>query len=770
MRGPRTRYFGGCLAVAALPACSLPGAAFAQDAEQLILVTAPGAGVDSDDALALSRQDLARGGRPDLIGALTRQLPGVTLQDAQGNPWQPVLVYRGQTASGAQGQAQGLAAYLDGARFNLPFGDTVSLDLLPDAALRTVELVDSSPVYGLNALGGALLLETATGRSEPGVTGSASLGAYGAHDVSLAAGGAAGRWSLFAAVQSRGETGWRDFSSSRLASGYADLGYDGMTAGLHGKLILASTGLSGNGAAPEDLLAVRRAAVFTHPDRTENRFARVSLHPWADLAPTTRLQAALYAQWQTSRARNGDAADIAPCEDAPGSLCLEAGSKVEALTDRLGRPIPALAGDPVYAVLNRGELQSRAYGLLAQITDRRPLLGGSNVLTIGTSLDYGRSAFAATTALGMLDDTRGVQPAGPEIAQADNAIAPVSVVARNFYAGFFAAETLPLGPRLRLEAGLRYNYAAIRLDDRIGAALNGRHSFTRLNPGLELDWDATPGLSLRAGYAETNRAPTPAELSCADPGAPCSLANFFVADPPLRQVVARTWELGASGKAAAGGWRMTWLASIYRADSRDEIRRVASGVRGRAYFQNLGNARRQGIELSLHAERGSLTVGVTYTFSDATNRSLVHIASPGNPAADQDGAITVRPGDRLPGVPRHSANLNLDYAGKAGSWRRFSLGGTLSARSGQVLLGDESNRALLVPGYMLVDVRAGIELVREFVLFGEVRNLFDRAHATFGTFGQIGSVPVAEAPGASSPRFLGPGAPRRWTIGIRRGF
>ncbi len=753
---------------------SAPAYAHAQDAEQPILVTAPGAGVDSDDALGLSRGDLARSGRPDLIGALTRQLPGVTLQDAVGNPWQPALVYRGQTASGAQGQAQGLAAYLDGARFNLPFGDTVALDLVPDAALRSVELVDSSPVYGLNALGGALVLETATGRSDPGLTGSVSLGAYGAHDASVAAGGAVGRWSAFAAVQFRGESGWRDYSSSRLASGYADLGYDGAAAGLHAKLILASTGLSGNGAAPEELLAVRRAAVFTHPDRTENRFARLSLHPWADLSPTTRLQAAFYAQWQKSRMLNGDAADIEPCEAEPGLLCLETEQEgeeqAEVLTDRLGRPITALAGEPTYAVMNRGELSSRAYGLLAQITDRRPLLGGVNILTLGTSLDYGRSAFAAETALGTLDGTRGVQEAGPVIVQANGAITPASVVTRNFYAGFFAAETLPLGPRLRLEAGLRYNYAAIQLDDKIGTALNGRHHFSRLNPGLELDWDAASGLSLRAGYAETNRAPTPAELSCADPEAPCSLANFFVADPPLRQVVARTWELGAAGKGNAGGWRLEWLASFYRADSRDEIRRVASGVRGRAYFQNLGDARRQGIELSLTATRGGLRVGATYAFTDATNRSLVRIASPGNPAAEEDGAITVHPGDRLAGVPRHSANLNLDYAGKVGTSRRFTVGGTVAARSGQVLLGDESNRAPLVPGYVLIDLRAGVELVREVMLFCEVRNLLDRRHATFGTFGEIGSVPLTEAPGASSPRFLGPGAPRRWTIGIRRGF
>lgn len=767
------RLAGYWLAAAGLVS-GLPGLSSAQEVEQPILVTAPGAGVDSDDALGLAWEDLSRSGRPDLIGALNRQLPGVTLQDAQGNPWQPALVYRGQTASGVQGQAQGLAAYLDGARFNLPFGDTVALDLLPDAAMRTVELVDSSPVYGLNALGGALVLETATGRSDPGVIGTAMLGAYGARDVSLAAGGNKGRWSGFAAVQLRGEDGWRDFSSSRLASGYADLGYDGMAAGVHAKLILASTGLSGNGAAPEDLLAVRRASVFTHPDRTENRFARFSLHPWADLAPTTRLQAALYMQWQRSRTLNGDAADIEACEAEPGILCLETQTegeeKAEVLTDRQGRPIPTLAGDPTYAVLNRGTLSSRAFGLLAQITDRRPLMGGTNVLTFGTSLDYGRSEFAASTELGTLDAARGVGSAGPVIAQADSAIAPVSVVTRNLYAGFFAAETLPLGPHLRLEAGLRYNYAAIRLDDRLGTALDGQHHFARLNPGLELDWDAAPGLSLRAGYAETNRAPTPAELSCADPEAPCSLANFFVADPPLRQVVARTWELGASGRNAVGGWQIDWLASAYRADSRDELRRVASGVRGRAYFQNLGDARRQGIELSLTAQRGGLRVGATYAFTDATNRSLVRIASPGNPAADGDGAILVRPGDRLPSVPRHSANLNLDYAGKVGPWRQFSLGGTLSARSSQILFGDESNRAAPVPGYVLVDVRTGIELLRGVMLLGEVRNLFDRRFATFGTFGEIGSVSLAEAPGASSPRFLGPGAPRRWTIGIRHGF
>lgn len=744
-------------------------------AHSAIIVTAPGAGADSDDALRLLRADIARTGRPDLIGALARQLPGVTLQDAQGNPWQPVLVYRGQTASGAQGQAQGLAAYLDGARFNLPFGDTISLDLVPDAALRSVQLLDSSPVYGLNALGGALVLETATGRSDPGFSGAASAGAFGAGELSLAGGGAAGRWSTFGALQLRGERGWRDVSPSRLASGYADVGLDGTRAGLHAKLVLASTGLTGNGAAPIELLAVRRSAVFTHPDRTENRFGRVSLHPWADLTPQTRLQASLYGQWQKSRARNGDAADIAPCGDVPGLLCLESATadgeeETATLTDEQGRPIAAQPGDPVYGVLNRGDLHARALGFLAQITDRRPLFGGTHVLTVGTSLDYGRSAFVASTLPGTLDATRGVTDFGPEIVQVDAAIAPVSVATRNVYTGLFVAETLPLGRRLQLEVGLRYNHAFIRLDDRLGDALNGRHTFTRLNPGIELDWQAAPGLSLRAGYAETNRTPTPAELSCADPEAPCSLANFFIADPPLRQVVARTFELGASGRWQASGWAAQWLLSGYRAENRDEIRRVASGVRGRAYFANLGETRRQGIELSVTAQRKGLRVAATYAFSDVTSRSAVTLASPGNPAAAADGTIAVQPGDRLPGVPRHSANLNLDHEARLGPWRRLRLGGGLSAQSSQFLLGDENNQAAPVPGFVVADLRASIEALRQVFVFGEVRNLFDRRFASLGTFGEIGEVPLAEAPDASDPRFYGPGAPRRWTLGVRTSF
>ena len=51
-----------------------------------------------------------------------------------------------------------------------------------------------------------------------------------------------------------------------------------------------------------------------------------------------------------------------------------------------------------------------------------------------------------------------------------------------------------------------------------------------------------------ARISQGTRVPTAVELTCADPAAPCTLPNIFVADPPLKQVVATTYELGVRGR------------------------------------------------------------------------------------------------------------------------------------------------------------------------------------------------------------------------------
>ena len=104
----------------------------------------------------LTGEEVVRTGIPDFLGALSENITGVSLNNAGGNPNQPAVVYHGFSASPLEGASQGLAVYVNGARFNQPFGDTVNWDLIPSIAIDRVNLEGANPVFGLNALGGSI--------------------------------------------------------------------------------------------------------------------------------------------------------------------------------------------------------------------------------------------------------------------------------------------------------------------------------------------------------------------------------------------------------------------------------------------------------------------------------------------------------------------------------------------------------------------------------------------------------------------------------------
>jgi len=104
---------------------------------------------------------------------------------------------------------------------------------------------------------------------------------------------------------------------------------------------------------------------------------------------------------------------------------------------------------------------------------------------------------------------------------------------------------------------------------------------------------ALPSLTLFGSYSEGFRAPTAAELTCADPNAPCNLPNAFIADPPLRPVVARTYEFGARGKLLLGD-ALQWSLAFFRTDVSDDILFTQTQTTGAGFFQNVAKTRRQG--------------------------------------------------------------------------------------------------------------------------------------------------------------------------------
>ena len=108
----------------------------------------------------LTSQTISERQGRSLSELLNHRLASVTVNDATTNAFQQDLRFRGFTASPLLGLPQGVAVYQNGVRINEPFGDTVQFDLIPGFALESVQVVPGpNPVYGLNALGGAIGLQ-----------------------------------------------------------------------------------------------------------------------------------------------------------------------------------------------------------------------------------------------------------------------------------------------------------------------------------------------------------------------------------------------------------------------------------------------------------------------------------------------------------------------------------------------------------------------------------------------------------------------------------
>lgn len=730
--------------------------------EAPIVVTAPGGAIDFDEARSLDARALDASARPDLGRALEREVPGLTLAEANGNPWQAAITWRGFAVSALQGAEQGLAVYLDGVRFNQPFGDVVLLDVVPEAALIGAQINEANPVLGRNALAGSLLLQTGDGVSLTGLRAQADVDSLGSAGGAVSLGLGDVRDNLLLAAEARRDEGWRDASPSRLYRGFAKARHAGAGWGVELSALGADTDLTGNGVSPVELLDADWNAVFTRPDRTRTRFFRVVAAPYLETGETGRVELRSHWQHLSRRSANGDLADFDRCDADPGFLCL--GDDDEGFAEPLLADGAPVAADPEvddYAVFNRGRERTRSLGATLQWLEERETANGTLRLALGASWEHARTRFVASAELGELEEDRSVEGLGLLLASADGGITPVDVVAKMTDLAVFASAEVPVTSRLTIEAGARLARNRVTLDDRLGTELDGSHRFTRLNPTIELDYGLAAAIHASAGFSLTSRNPTPAELSCADPEAPCTLANFFIADPPLKAVTARNWHAGVSGAGAALSWRLNG----WRTDTRNDIRMIASEVRGRAYFANLGDTRRQGVEASLAWRQGGWRLSGSYAFTDARFRDGFEVSSPANPAADEEGLVAVSRGDRLPGVPRHALNL---YAGREG--RGWQLGVAMRARAGQVLLGDEGNDTPRTPAYAVFDLDGRVTLAPGIELAAELRNVFDRRYVTSGTFAEIDDIELSEAPDAENPRAYAPGAPRRLTVSLRARF
>jgi len=730
-----------------------------------------GSGVDRNKVPAethvLTDQDISRNGYPQALRALNEDVPGVTLDAAAGNPFQPNLIYHGFLASPLQGNPQGLAVYLNGVRFNQPFGDTVNWDLIPDLAIDRMDLVGSNPVFGLNALGGALSVRMKNGFTYQGGELDLLGGSFAHYQGNLQYGVQNDNVAAYAAATGLHEGGWRDLQSSNIGNFYGDLGWRGYGGEVHINVTAAQTRLNGPGTSPVELLAVDPRAQFTAPNLITNKYTQVNLTGSYDINDTTSLQGLAYYTYFLQKVYNGNVPVASPCDDPDqaGFLCVA--NDVFA-TGLAGNPIPDFLNGGPYSDLDQQSTNTNGYGVSLQLTNRDELLGHPNQFIAGFSFDGAQTLFGASTQIGGLSLSDRVF-AGPGITidQPGGSIAPVRVGISDAYYGAFFTDTLDFTSQLSGNVSGRYNLALIDLSDQLGSSLTGNHTFSRFNPAGGLTYKVLPGLTAYASYADANRAPTPAELTCASAASPCSLANFFTGDPSLQQVVSHTIEAGLRSQFhPLEGATVSANVAYYRSTLNNDILFVNSPIQGRALFQNVGTTLRQGVDLSAQVKTDRLLAWFAYSYIDATFQTGFTESSENNPGAGANGNIQVQPGNHLSGIPSNLWKLGVDYK-VTDAW---TVGGTGVAASGQFLFGDEANLTSKTPAYFVLNLHTSYQLTPHLQLFGLIENAFNTTYYTFGTFSPTSSVPIVQVPGAANTRSYSPAAPIAGTIGIRVTF
>lgn len=768
----------------------------------------------------------------DISDFMNSTMSSVSINSAQNNPLQPDVQFRGFTASPLLGLAQGLAVYQDGVRLNEPLGDTVNWDLMSESAVYSMDLLSgANPVFGLNALGGALAVTMKNGFNFEDTQFEVYTGSWNRQVANIESGGSlfsnsSGEWGYYLNLSHFEEEGWRVQSESEATNFYGSLSWRNESLSALDLIFQSgSSDLIGNGSLPVGLAAIQRDSVFTAPDITENDMDMFNLKGSHFLGNGVQLSGNVYWRENNTGSFNGDGADFELCEYSGGvqSLFEEADDIEDALETELGIELDIICQGEDSAISNFDELEAfiaqqaalagldaenfeledvvddlSGSGILSdeainnisqrsqvskgfngQLVFMEELFGFANRLIVGVSYFAGESDFNSVLELAELHPvTRSTLGLGTGT-YFDEAETHIST--NNETLSWFFNNTWDVTERLSLIVSGRYNDTDISLRDKSGLRpeLNGDHNFTRFNPAVGFTYDAGEQTNFFGSYSESNRVPTPIELACNE-GVFTLAQQFALAegeDPEEVDFECR-------------------LPNAFLADpplNQVVTRSVELGLRGQ--WQQLN------YQLSLFDAHNTddiifqTTGRSTGLFAnvDETRRTGLEVEVNGvvgnldwqvsythTRAAFEDNFMVLSPNHPKANEDGELAVQSGDrlpglpesifkLGGEYHLNEQFQIGADVIINSDQVLRGDESNDLAKVDGYALVNLRANYQLNENFTFFARVTNLLDDDYENFGLLGED---PTEILPGLADdrPLFLGIGAPRGAWLGLRYRF
>jgi outer membrane receptor protein involved in Fe transport len=762
-----------------------------------------------------------------LADYMNNNMQSVSTTEMGGNPWQPEITFRGFSASPLLGMPQGISTYVDGVRMNEPFGDVTLWDKIPNFAIGGMQLVPgSNPLYGLNTLGGAIAMQTKSGRDARGASAEFEAGSWNRQRYLAQYGGVSkdGSVDYFIGHQTTKEDGWRQFSPSRLNQTFGKVGWQSEKSKLDLSYIGTDNNLVGNGFTPEYLLSGDRDQIHTTPDWTNNYYKHLALNGSHWVNNDVMISGNAYYRKSNRHTRNGDLYEGGPADADRflGTTYLHPANEAT-----LGTAIDDT--ELLGSVMNRTKTKQDNLGFTLQAAFNQDLFGKKNQFIAGVGYDYSKIRFNQSRLVTLWEDSElsggpGYSLGQPEVIDVDG---PTGVHLLGAGAGqgsvntdlfdsnraviaagngvqdlhentslrskqqtysIFATDTLSLNQQWHVNAGMRYNYTKVKNRDQINpdpiandSSLTADAIYARLNPTLGLTFTPNDKSAIFGSYSESSRAPTAIELGCSNPANPCLLPAAMADDPPLKQVIAKTYDFGARGYFTDS---IKWNASIYHTMNHRDIQFLrAPDMFNHGYFANVGRTERQGLDLGLAGQLEQFKWNASYSFIRATYDNDMEFTSPANSISDPDtGAISVKKGDYLPSIPKHQLKLRGQYQ-VTPDW---SVGANVIGYTKQYIWGNENNNHQAntvdcgengaacgegrIKGYTVVNLDSQYNIGKGWSAFAKAINIFDQDYNVSGRLAETMFNSAGVYGTETNVRGLLPGAPRAGWIGFRYEF
>ncbi|HEX8360908.1 MAG TPA: TonB-dependent receptor [Longimicrobium sp.] len=560
----------------------------------------------------ISSADL-RAARPTHPSEIMQRIPGVwvsatggeghTTAIRQPKTTNPVYLY---LEDGIPTRSTGFFNHNALYEINVPQADRVEVLKGPATAL-----------YGSDAIGGVVNVETRAPSARTGAEAYVENGAFGWGRVLASATTRGPRDGVRADLNLTRSSGWRESTAYDRQSG--TLRWDHLFGGASLKTVLAASSIDQETAG---------ASTLTEADYEEN--------PTRNYTPISfrRVRALrLSSAWE--RPGRGSRVSVTP---------FVRWNEMEILPDW------SLTYDPT--VYTTGH---RSLGVVARYrVDAEPL---RTRLIVGTDVDYSpgfrRENRVVSSTGGAGDPFYRSYTRGARTYDYDVAFLGVSP---------YLHAQVAAAPRLNVTAGLRYDRIGYRYDNHLQAVDTGayrrpddaRVEYGHLSPKLGATYEASRAASLFVSYSHGFRAPSEGQLF---------RAGRSDGTLELRPIRADSYEAGARGEL---GRRFAYTLAVYRMDVRDDVLTLVDPAANTRETVNAGHTLHRGVELGVGAELGA---GVRADVSASRAR---HTYEEWEPRPGVSFA-----GKEMESAPRDLWSVRLSYAPRGlrdarvtGEWQR----------------------------------------------------------------------------------------------------